>query len=223
MELTPWEARVLGALIEKHMTTPDLYPLTTAGLRAACNQSSNRDPVVSYDEDTIIEAVNGLRDKELARTVKRAGERAIKHLETAEEGLDIDRRQKALLAVLLLRGSQTVGELRARTERYCNFADLDDVEFTLRSMESADIPTARLMARRPGQKEPRYTHLLGESGPDVDAAGGEDTDVSVAATPAPTPQTPDEAATLRLQVDSLVEAVAALRSEVAALKALIED
>ncbi len=217
MELTPWEERVLGALIEKHMTTPDLYPLTTAGLRAACNQSSNRDPVVSYDEDTIIEAVNGLRDKEVARTVKRAGERAIKHLETAEEGLDIDRRQKALLAVLLLRGSQTVGELRARTERYCNFADLDDVEFTLRSMESADIPTARLMARRPGQKEPRYMHLLGatDSSDDDPAASDAELPPEAAQPAAPTG--------LRAEVEQLRDEVRQLRDAVQQLKALLED
>ncbi len=217
MELTPQESRVLGALIEKHMTTPDLYPLTTTSLRAACNQSSNREPVVAYDEDTIIEAVNLLREKEMARTVKRAGERAIKHLETAEEGLDLDRRQKALLAVLLLRGPQTVGELRARTERYCSFADMEDVEFTLHAMESADIPTVRLLARRPGQKEPRYVHLLGST----EASDTEGSDFAHDLTPDVEQTT--ERTDLRSEVAQLRSEVEHLRSEVDELKTLLED
>ena len=168
MELTGNQARVLGALIEKHMTTPDHYPLTTSALVAACNQTSNRNPVLVLDETQVIEAVDALRSLEMARTVKRAGERSIKHLEIADEGVDIDRRQKALLAVLLLRGPQTSGELRLRTERYVQFDSLGEVEEVLSSMASADIPVAHLMERVPGQKERRWAQLLSE----VSAAEG---------------------------------------------------
>lgn len=215
-ELGAQEARILGALIEKHMTTPDHYPLTTSSLRAACNQSSNRDPVVSYDEDTVIDAVNGLREKDLARTVRRSGERAIKHLETADEGLDINRRQKALLAVLLLRGPQTAGELRMRTERYCDFVDVADVEATLGEMERADNPTVRLLARRPGQKEPRYTDLIADRGTEHtdDPKGDRDGPASDVGPPEPS---------LRTEIASLKEDVEDLRREVADLKSLIED
>lgn len=161
MELTHIEARVLGALIEKHMTTPDHYPLTTNSLISACNQTSNRDPVLTLSESEVIEGMDSLRSQGLARTVKRSGERSLKHLEIADEGLDISREQKALLAVLLLRGPQTSGELRLRTERYVSLDSLEDADRILESMASADIPVARLLDRVPGQKESRWMHLLG--------------------------------------------------------------
>ena len=161
VELTQIEARVLGALIEKHMTTPDLYPLTTSSLISACNQTSNRDPVMTLGEVEVIEGMDSLRSKGLARTVKRSGERSLKHLEIADEGLDISREQKALLAVLLLRGPQTSGELRLRTERYVSLDSLEDADRILESMASADIPVAMLLDRVPGQKESRWMHLLG--------------------------------------------------------------
>lgn len=159
-DLTAEQQRVLGALIEKRMTTPDHYPLSTNALIAACNQSSSREPVVEYDEATVIDAMNELRELDLARTVKRAGERAIKHLDRIEEGIDIDEAQAALLAVLLLRGPQTPGELRTRTTRYRSF-ELDEVERTLAAMAAADIPTVRQLERRPGEREARWEHLLG--------------------------------------------------------------
>ena len=204
MDLTAAESRVLGALIEKHMTTPDHYPLTTKALVAACNQSSNREPVVSYDEDIVIDAMNALREVKLAKTVRRHGERAMKHMEIVEEPLEIDRRQKALLAVLLLRGPQTLGELRSRTERYCTFSDLDDVADTLATMERRDEPLVTLLARQPGQKEARYQQLVS------------DDDVMAAIPAAPQAAIPDvdELAALRQEV-------AALRSEVAHLRGLI--
>lgn len=163
MELTPAEARVLGALVEKHMTTPDHYPLTTSALVAACNQSSNRNPVMELTEGAVIEAVDALRSMGLARTVKRSGERSLKHLEIADEGLDLNREQKALLAVLLLRGPQTSGELRLRTERYVQIGSLEETDGVLESMAHADIPVAVLLEREPGQKEPRWMHLLGDA------------------------------------------------------------
>lgn len=165
VERTQIEARVLGALIEKHMTTPDHYPLTTSSLISACNQTSNRDPVLTLGEAEVIEGMDSLRSQGLARTVKRSGERALKHLEIADEGLDISREQKALLAVLLLRGPQTSGELRLRTERYVSLDSLEDADRILGSMANADIPVATLMDRVPGQKEPRWMHLLGGGAP----------------------------------------------------------
>lgn len=203
MDLTAAECRVLGALIEKHMTTPDHYPLTTKALVSACNQSSNREPVVQYDEDIVIDAMNALREVRVAKTVRRHGERAMKHVEIVEEPLEIDRRQKSLLAVMLLRGPQTLGELRSRTERYCTFVDLNDVAETLASMERRDEPLVVLLARQPGQKEARYTQLLADA----------------EASPVPTPASEPAAPTYELE--SLREEVAALRSEVADLRNLV--
>lgn len=203
MELTENQTRVLGALIEKHMTTPDHYPLTTSALVAACNQTSNRNPVLVLDETQVIEAVDALRELGLAKTVKRAGERSLKHLEIADEGVDIDRSQKALLAVLLLRGPQTSGELRLRTERYVQFDSLEEVEQVLTSMASADIPVARLMERIPGQKERRWVQLLGLVS-DTSFTGGE-----VAASEEAVPSRLDE---LEAEVARLTERVATLES-----------
>lgn len=213
MELTNEECRVLGALIEKHLTTPDHYPLTTKALIAACNQSSNRDPVVSYDEDTVIDAVNGLRSAELGKTVRRHGERAMKHTEVASETLSIDRRQKALLAVLLLRGPQTVGELRSRTERYCNFENLEDVAATLELLQQRDEPLVELMGRQPGQKEARYRHLIG--GDDVGTDAAAPVAVHAEAMPSARPSAVGDLVALRAEV-------AALRDEVRELRAVIE-
>ena len=207
--LTSEQQRVLGALVEKRITTPDHYPLSTNALVAACNQSSSRDPIVDYDEDTVIDAVNELRRLELARTVKRTGERAIKHLDLIESGLDIDERQASLLAVLLLRGAQTPGELRTRTARYHEF-ELEDVETTLESMATADIPTVELLPRQPGEREARWRHLLG--------------DVAAPAQ-SPTPEVPLPAAPpvepvrdLASEVDELREAMAGLRSDLDELR-----
>lgn len=207
MELTAAECRVLGVLVEKHMTTPDHYPLSTSALIAACNQTSNRNPVVDYDEAIAIEAVDGLRAKGLARTVKRAGERAIKHLETIEEGLDITRAQKPLLAVLLLRGPQTSGELRQRTERYMDLGSIEDIESSLDEMANADIPTVYLADRVPGQKERRWVHLVGSE----DQPTGDSGAVEVPLAPAQD-QPPSRLAELEAQVAALTERVARLET-----------
>jgi uncharacterized protein YceH (UPF0502 family) len=205
VELTQIEARVLGALIEKHMTTPDHYPLTTSSLISACNQTSNRDPVMTLGESEVIEGMDSLRSQGLARTVKRSGERALKHLEIADEGLDISREQKALLAVLLLRGPQTSGELRLRTERYVSLDSLDDADRILESMASADIPVAMLLDRVPGQKESRWMHLLG-------GATIPDGDISNALEPPAGEPVPSRLELLEAQVVALQERVADLES-----------
>lgn len=161
MELTDTELRVLGCLIEKEMTTPDYYPMTVNSLGAACNQKSNRNPVVDFTETEIIAALDRLREQGLARTVHGKGDRALKYKHVATEILEITDRQGALLAVLMLRGAQTLGELRSRTGRYTDFADLDEVAAELAALAGAEEPRVERLERRPGEKEARYRHLLG--------------------------------------------------------------
>ena len=132
LTLDPVEQRVLGALLEKQRTVPDTYPLSLNALRAACNQSTSRDPVVDYDEPTLVDTLGRLRDRELVRFLKPTGLRVVKYHQRLEEQLGLDPEQAALIAVLLLRGPQTAGELRPRTERLAPFADREAVEAALR-------------------------------------------------------------------------------------------
>jgi uncharacterized protein YceH (UPF0502 family) len=158
------EVRVLGALIEKQVTTPEYYPLTLNALVHACNQSSNRDPVVAYDERTVTNALERLRAKKLARVVQTADGRVPKHRHVLNEVFELKAAEMAVLCVLLLRGPQTVGELRGRTERLYSFSELTYVEGTLQTLsERADAPLVMRLPRLAGQKEARYAHLL--SGP----------------------------------------------------------
>ena len=159
--LTPEEARVLGCLMEKAVTTPDNYPLSLNATMIACNQSTNRDPIVRYSEETVDRALDSLREKQLTRRVKAAGQRVIKHRHVAEEALGLDRPESALLGVLLLRGAQTPGELKQRTERWHGFRSLADVEDALGRLASAEL--VQQLARRPGQKEARWMQLLSPS------------------------------------------------------------
>jgi acyl-CoA reductase-like NAD-dependent aldehyde dehydrogenase len=158
VELTPEEARVLGCLMEKAATTPDYYPLSLNALITACNQTTNRDPVVHYDEDVVEETLASLRSKGLATRGKAPGERAIKHRHRVEETLQLDGAGVALLGVLLLRGPQTPGELKVRTDRWHPFATLDDVERGLADLAAREF--AARAERRPGQKETRWVQLL---------------------------------------------------------------
>lgn len=163
MNLNETEMRVLGCLIEKEMTTPDYYPMSLNSLVAACNQKSNREPVVEFTETEVLEAVDSLRDRGLARTVHGKGDRVLKYKNVATETLEMSDRQAALLAVLLLRGDQTLGELRSRTGRYVEFADLDEVAAELGAMAVAETPLTVRLERRPGEKEARYRQLLGDA------------------------------------------------------------
>lgn len=158
--LTPPEQRVLGCLVEKRLTTPDVYPLSLNALRLACNQSTNRDPVVEYAESTVREAAQRLCHYGLARLASGHTGRAIKYRHLAEEALGLSREELALLAVLLLRGPQTPGELKARSERMASLASLDEVEDLLDALIARGH--VRRLGRRPGQKEERYAQLLGE-------------------------------------------------------------
>jgi uncharacterized protein YceH (UPF0502 family) len=159
VDADPVEIRVLGCLIEKQRTTPDVYPLTLNGLRAACNQSTNRDPVVSYDEETIREGIRGLAHRGWARLASGPGSRAVKYRHLLDDALQVNDAELAVLCVLMLRGTQTPGELKARTDRMQPFASLGEVHETLEGLISREL-VARL-PRRPGQKEERYIQLLG--------------------------------------------------------------
>lgn len=165
VDLTAREARVLGALIEKQMTTPEHYPLTVNGLTAACNQKSNRDPVVDYDETSVERTVTDLVDRGLAGITRSSGGRAVKYLHHVGTVLEIDDEQLSLVAVLLLRGPQTPGELRARTDRYVEFEGVGRVEERLDDLITRDVPLVERLDREPGRREHRYRCLLAESSP----------------------------------------------------------
>jgi uncharacterized protein len=181
-QLTPAEQRVLGALIEKRWTTPDQYPLSLNSLRLACNQLTNRDPVTQYDEATVRDAAQRLSRYGLTRLASGHGSRSVKYRHLAEEALSLDREELAVLAVLLLRGPQTPGEIKARTERMATLGSLADVERVLAVLGERGY--ARRLARRPGQKEDRFEQLMGgEEGaapPDASAEAA-DEPVSLAA------------------------------------------
>jgi uncharacterized protein YceH (UPF0502 family) len=157
--LTEPEQRVLGCLIEKRFTTPEQYPLTLNALRLACNQATNRDPVVAYDEETVNAAAQRLARYGLARLASGHSSRATKYRHLAEEALGLGREELAVLAVLLLRGPQTPGELKTRCERLVGFASLEAVEDVLARLVARGY--VQPLARRPGQKEERYLHTLG--------------------------------------------------------------
>jgi uncharacterized protein len=159
LELTAEQVRVLGCLVEKALTTPEQYPLTTNALVLACNQKSNRDPVVDYSERTVDQAMLGLRELGLARTVTGGG-RTNKHRHIVGEALGLDAGEVAVLSVLMLRGAQTIGELRTRTERSHGFGSLDEVEAALASLAARPEPLAVQLDRLPGHKEARWAHLL---------------------------------------------------------------
>ena len=158
--LTEPEVRVLACLIEKESTTPEYYPLSLNALTLACNQKTNRDPVVAYDDDTVNDALDSLRDKRLARQAS-AQSRVAKYEHSILEVFNLGRRELALLCTLMLRGAQTVGELRDRSERMRSFSDLVEVESCLDSLIRWEPrPLAAKLPRQPGMKEPRYMHLL---------------------------------------------------------------
>jgi uncharacterized protein len=190
------EIRVLGCLIEKQRTTPDVYPLSLNALRSACNQSTNRDPVVSYDEPTIRGALERLSRRGWVRLASGPGSRAAKYRHLAGEALDVSDGQLSLLAVLMLRGPQTLGELKSRTERLHRFESVGEVEETLAGLAEREL--VERLERRPGQKEERWAQLLGRD-----------------AEPSLEPAAP--------HADSLEERVRRLEQEIAQLRSLLVD
>ena len=193
--LHPIEVRVLGSLLEKEITTPEYYPLSLNALVNACNQKSNRDPVVNYDEDTVEQALQSLRDKGLLLSITGAGSRVMKYGHRISEKLNLGRRELAILCELMLRGPQTPGELRTRTERMHRFDDLAELEAVIDRMPELMVK----LPRRAGEKESRYAHLL--SG--APAAGAEESQAPAAAPRA--------------------DRIGALEAEVAQLRTDLED
>lgn len=212
--LTAVEVRVLGSLLEKEVTTPDNYPLSLSALTAACNQSSNRDPVMQLDEETVTQATVALRRRGLLLAIQPSGSRVTKYMHLLGEALTLDARDLAVLGVLMLRGEQTPGELHARTARLAEFADLAQLEATLEGLITREPePLVARLPRRPGQKEVRYAHLL--SGPPAPP------DVPAAVTGVG--ETHGLGADRESRVDSLERTVEALRAELAALRTQFDE
>jgi uncharacterized protein YceH (UPF0502 family) len=198
MELSPVAARVLGSLVEKEITTPEYYPLSMNALANACNQKNNREPVTNLEEDDIRQALHRLEDDGLAGAARGTESRVSKYEHHMQEVFNFTRGEIAVMCVLLLRGPQTPGELRGRTERMHRFEELSDVQSTLQRLMQRDPPLAMVLPRQPGTKEARYAHLL----------SGEVTEVA--------------ASIVETRSNPLEVEVAALRQEVAELRAQVE-
>jgi len=207
MELTPEECRALGCLVEKAMTTAAQYPLTLNGVVVACNQKNNRDPVVSWGEDRVIDALDGLRAKGLAREVMLSGSRVTKYRHTAREGLEVETPALCALAELLLRGPQTVGELRSRASRMQAFESVEAMEAALRALAERETPLVRQLPPAPGSRAPRWAQTLCPTLHQLDAPAP----AGAHATPSSGPDSLErlerlerEVARLREQVDRLL-------------------
>jgi uncharacterized protein len=214
--LSPEELRVVACLVEKQFTTPDSYPLTENAVVAACNQLSNRNPVVAYDNSTVRVTLTALRQRGMARVIHTPGARVPKHRQVLDDALELSRGEISLLAVLALRGPQTVGELRTRTERMHDFAALSEVEATLEGLAARDDPLVVRLERQPGQKEARYAQLLG--GP-VDAAAYTveerpwRSEPSAEGSPTPVSSRTDRVAALEERLAAVEAELAILRAE----------
>jgi uncharacterized protein YceH (UPF0502 family) len=224
-EPTPPEIRVVACLVEKQRTTPDAYPLSLNSIRLACNQSTNRDPVVDYDEATVSDALRQTALRGWTRLTSGAGSRARKYRHLLPEALGIDDGELAVLAVLMLRGAQTPGELKQRTERMHGFADLGAVQEVLERLIERGYVVRH--ARRPGQKEDRFEQVLGgeaeeaapeATGPKDDRGAGDEEFVSVAEDP-----TPAEAADEVDRLDRLETELLDLKGEIARLREALGD
>lgn len=211
--LTDVEVRVLGALLEKEVATPDNYPLSLNALQAACNQTTNREPVMRLDEDAVVHAAVALRRRYLLRQIQPAGSRVTKYEHLLGQELRLVQRELAVLGVLMLRGPQTPGELYARTARLEPFADVADLEGVLESLRAREPePLVARLPRRPGQKEVRYAHLL--------AGEPSQAELAPASEDAPPPARRADGDDGR--VAALERTVEALRAEVAALRAELD-
>jgi uncharacterized protein YceH (UPF0502 family) len=207
--LTDNEVRVLGALIEKDITTPEYYPLSLNALVNACNQKSNREPVMQLDENAVRDALSGLQERRLAGPARGADSRVAKYEHRTQEVFNFTRAEIAVLCVLLLRGPQTPGELRGRTERMHRFETLDDVQSALQKLAQREPALVKMLPRQPGTKESRWVHLL---------AG----DVAVAEAPQSTSAALDRSFGDTERISRLEGEVAALRREIGELKDQLE-
>ena len=212
--LNETEVRVLGSLVEKQLTTPEYYPMTLNALVAACNQKSNRDPIVSYDESTVTAALDSLRDKNLVYTFHGSTSRVVKYKHMLPNVYELDSAAVAVMDVLMLRGPQTVGEIRGRTDRLHEFAGLSEVQETLDKLAHRDEPLVVKLERQVGQKDARYAHLL--SGP-----------IELESLPAPRERTTSNASNDRIEkleaeLDSIKSELAAIREEFASFRKQFE-
>jgi uncharacterized protein len=218
MEPDAVEIRVVGCLIEKQRTTPDVYPLTLNSLRLACNQSTNRDPVVDYDENTIRSAIERLVQRKWATLASWSNRRSMKYRHTLDGALGLDDAEISVLAVLMLRGAQTPGELKARTERLHHFGDMGELTGALGRLIERRL--AVRLDRRPGQREERYAHLLSEEGEDEAAApAGTAAAAPEPVSPAPAAPAPDApAGSGSERIERIERQLAELRAEIKALR-----
>ena len=204
MNLTDVEARVLGALIEKDVTTPDYYPLSLNALVNACNQKNNREPVMNLDEDAVREALNGLEQQRLAGQARGADSRVSKFEHRLQEVFNFTRAETAVMCVLLLRGPQTPGELRGRTERMFKFEDLSSVQSTLQRLMQRDVPLVKPLSKQPGTKEIRYMHLLSGDEEPAEFSGSVPTEFSShSSADARVAQLETEVSTLKTEMEKL--------------------
>jgi uncharacterized protein YceH (UPF0502 family) len=225
MHLTPTEARVLGALIEKEITTPEYYPLSLNALVNACNQKNNREPVMALDEVEVRQALHGLEDERLAAAV-RGDSRVPKYEHHIQEVFNFTRGEIAVIDVLLLRGPQTPGELRGRTERMYKFDELSDVQTVLQKLMSREPALVKVLPRQPGTKEARYAHLLsGDVEAFEPAAASSHASAyasSFSSTSTPSPLTSEEEIELRERMAELEAEVAILTRELGELRQEVE-
>ena len=210
IQLSPEEARVLGALMEKEVSTPEYYPLSLNALVNACNQTTSRDPVVRYDETTVLQALDGLRAKKMLWEVDQAGGRVRKYQQQFSKWHDLDSQSHAVMTLLLLRGAQTPGELKSRSDRLQSFRDLTEVEAVLNKLSERNPPFVVRLPRLPGTKEARFMHLLCG---DIDPAALAEREVAAIGS---------SGLTLSERVSRLEAEVASLREELTAFRKQFE-
>ena len=200
-------------MLEKERTVPESYPLTLNSLVTACNQTTNREPVTAYDEKTVEAGIHALREKKLVTVIFGSGSRVQKYRHNLPEHFELDRKDFAVMCVLLLRGPQTAGELRSRTERLFHFATLEELEACLASLQAGDSPLIRLLAQQPGQKERRYVQLFS-----AEPEGGWQIAAAYEQPPIPRPRDDSRIEALEAALASVREELDALKAEFAAFK-----
>ena len=216
LHLTEIEVRVLGSLIEKDITTPDYYPLSLNALVNACNQKNNRDPIMNLQEDFVRQALGSLQEKRLAGPAGGADSRVTKYEHRLQEAFNFDRREIAVICVLLLRGPQTPGELRGRTDRMYRFEALDDVQSTLQRLMEREPPLVAVLPRQPGTKESRYVHLFAGDASNYSSGALVSQSASVPA------HNDTRIAALESEISSLKKEVAELRQQLSDFKVQFE-
>jgi uncharacterized protein YceH (UPF0502 family) len=216
------EARVLGALLEKEITTPAYYPLSLNALVNACNQKSNRDPVMNLEEESVRKALRALDDNSLARSVSAADSRVTKYEHRLQEAFNLDRREAAVFCELLLRGSQTPGELRSRAERMHHYDDLGEVQSALQRLMNREPPLVKVVARQPGTKESRYIHLLCGHAEPVNPPAEREASAVTRAQSTETANSGEKLSRMESEVAELRRDIADLRQQLAAFRKQFE-